>query len=51
MRIDCSAVLFDLDGVLVDSTAYIEQQWRDWAIAKGHDPAPFLRFQALLSNI
>jgi len=44
MRIDCSAILFDLDGVLVDSTAYIEQQWRDWAISKGLDPAPFLQF-------
>jgi sugar-phosphatase len=44
MRIDCSAVLFDLDGVLVDSTAYIEQQWRDWAISKGLDPARFLQF-------
>jgi sugar-phosphatase len=43
MRIDCSAVLFDLDGVLVDSTAYIEQQWRDWAVSKGLDPAPFLQ--------
>jgi len=44
MRIDCSAILFDLDGVLVDSTAYIEQQWRDWARSKGLDPAPFLQF-------
>ncbi len=44
MRIDCNAILFDLDGVLVDSTAYIERQWRDWAVAKGLDPAPFLRF-------
>jgi mannitol-1-/sugar-/sorbitol-6-phosphatase len=44
MRIDCTAVLFDLDGVLVDSTAYIEQQWRDWAASKGLDPTPFLQF-------
>jgi len=44
MRIHCAAILFDLDGVLVDSTAYIERQWRDWATAKGLDPAPFLRF-------
>ena len=43
MRVDCSAVLFDLDGVLVDSTEYIEQQWREWAVSKGLDPAPFLR--------
>lgn len=43
MRIDCAAILFDLDGVLVDSTAYIERQWREWAASKGLDPAPFLR--------
>lgn len=27
----CSAVLFDLDGVLVDSTHSVERQWRTWA--------------------
>lgn len=27
----CSAVLFDLDGVLVDSTHSVERQWRSWA--------------------
>lgn len=43
MRVECAAVLFDLDGVLVDSTAYIERQWRDWARSRGLDPAPFLR--------
>jgi sugar-phosphatase len=43
MRVECAAVLFDLDGVLVDSTAYIERQWWDWAISKGLDPEPFLR--------
>ena len=43
MIISCSAVLFDLDGVLVDSTAYVERQWRDWATRRGLDPAPFLR--------
>jgi mannitol-1-/sugar-/sorbitol-6-phosphatase len=43
MRVECAAVLFDLDGVLVDSTAYIERQWRDWALSRGLDPEPFLR--------
>jgi sugar-phosphatase len=42
-RFECSAVLFDLDGVLVDSTRYVEQQWRRWAVAKGLPPEPFLR--------
>jgi sugar-phosphatase len=42
-RFECSAVLFDLDGVLVDSTANVEQQWRRWASARGLRPEPFLR--------
>ncbi|MGH7510146.1 MAG: HAD-IA family hydrolase [Gemmatimonadales bacterium] len=42
-RFECRAVLFDLDGVLVDSTGYIEQQWRRWAVARGLQPEPFLR--------
>jgi sugar-phosphatase len=27
----CSAILFDLDGVLVDSTGSVDRQWRAWA--------------------
>jgi mannitol-1-/sugar-/sorbitol-6-phosphatase len=42
-RFECRAVLFDLDGVLVDSAAYIEEQWRRWAKAKGLAVEPFLR--------
>ncbi|HEX7336510.1 MAG TPA: HAD-IA family hydrolase [Gemmatimonadales bacterium] len=42
-RFECTAILFDLDGVLVDSTGYVEQQWRRWAIAKGLEPEPFLK--------
>jgi sugar-phosphatase len=42
-RFECRAILFDLDGVLVDSTRFIEQQWRRWALAKGLSPEPFLR--------
>jgi mannitol-1-/sugar-/sorbitol-6-phosphatase len=42
-RFDCSAVVFDLDGVLVDSAAYVEQQWRRWASSRGLRPEPFLR--------
>jgi sugar-phosphatase len=33
----CSAVLFDLDGVLVDSTGSVERQWRIWAREQGID--------------
>lgn len=43
MIISCSALLFDLDGVLVDSTAYVERQWRDWAAGRGLEAEPFLR--------
>ncbi len=30
-RFECEAVLFDLDGVLVDSTRPVERVWRAWA--------------------
>jgi len=33
----CAAVLFDLDGVLVDSTHSVERQWRLWAVEIGVD--------------
>jgi len=33
-----SAVLFDLDGVLVDSTPAVERVWRGWAGEHGLDP-------------
>ena len=34
----CSALLFDLDGVLIDSTPAVERVWRRWAIEHGFDP-------------
>ena len=34
----CSAMLFDLDGVLVDSTRSVTRQWRRWAEENGIDP-------------
>jgi mannitol-1-/sugar-/sorbitol-6-phosphatase len=34
----CSALLFDLDGVLVDSTPAVARTWRAWAIQHGLDP-------------
>ena len=42
-RFECRAILFDLDGVLVDSTAYVEDQWRRWARSKGLSEEPFLK--------
>lgn len=43
MRISCSAVLFDLDGVLVDSTGHVERQWREWAAKRGLEADRFVR--------
>jgi sugar-phosphatase len=37
--IHCSALLFDLDGVLVDSTPAVARVWTRWAIEHGFDPA------------
>lgn len=36
-QILCDAVLFDLDGVLVDSAACVERHWRRWAADHGLD--------------
>src|ERR1700747_3633774 len=33
----CSAILFDLDGVLVASTRAVDHEWREWGRRKGVD--------------
>ena len=33
----CSGILFDLDGVLCDSTRQVDREWREWAARKGVD--------------
>jgi len=38
----CSAILFDLDGVLVDSTHSVTRQWRIWANENNLDSARLL---------
>lgn len=38
MLFSCQAVLFDLDGVLVDSTLAVERVWRKWARMHNLDP-------------
>jgi mannitol-1-/sugar-/sorbitol-6-phosphatase len=40
---DCAAILFDLDGVLVDSTGSVERVWTAWALKHGLDPEPVVR--------
>lgn len=37
-QLGCDAILFDLDGVLVDSTKCIDKSWRTWAEGEGLDP-------------
>lgn len=37
-RILCSGVLFDMDGVLVDSTAAVARSWTRWAVKRGMNP-------------
>jgi sugar-phosphatase len=39
----CSAILFDLDGVLVDSTRSVDRQWRLWAEEMNVDPEEVIR--------
>lgn len=39
----CGAILFDLDGVLVSSTAAVARQWRLWAHERNIPPEEVLR--------
>jgi mannitol-1-/sugar-/sorbitol-6-phosphatase len=39
---NCAAILFDLDGVLVDSTGSVTRQWRRWAEDNNIDPRKVL---------
>lgn len=43
VEIDCEGLLFDLDGVLVDSTPAVARVWTKWAVAKGFDPNETVR--------
>ncbi len=40
---NCSAILFDLDGVLVDSTGSVARQWQIWAEERKIDPEKVLK--------
>ena len=42
LQFQCSAILFDLDGVLVDSTQSIVSVWTAWARKHSLDPARVL---------
>ena len=42
-KISCRGILFDLDGVLVDSTPAVARVWSQWAIKRGFDPEDVVR--------
>jgi sugar-phosphatase len=37
-QIQCEALLFDMDGVLINSTPAVARVWRRWAVERGFDP-------------
>ncbi len=41
--IPCRALLFDLDGVLLDSTPAVTRVWTTWALKHGFDPEEVVR--------
>jgi mannitol-1-/sugar-/sorbitol-6-phosphatase len=43
VEVNCCGLLFDLDGVLVDSTPAVARVWRKWALAHGLDPDETVR--------
>ncbi len=43
ISIRCSALLFDLDGVLIDSTPAVARVWHGWAVEHGFDPETVVR--------
>lgn len=43
IRIACSAILFDLDGVLIDSTPAVTRVWTRWAAKHDFDPEEVVR--------
>lgn len=38
IQVRCSALLFDLDGVLINSTPAVARVWHRWAVERGFDP-------------
>lgn len=38
IRLQCKGVLFDMDGVLLDSTTAVARVWGKWAQERGFDP-------------
>lgn len=38
IQICCAALLFDMDGVLIDSTPAVARVWQSWAVEHGFNP-------------
>ena len=43
VKISCQAILFDMDGVLIDSTLAVARVWRRWALEHDLDPETVVR--------
>jgi mannitol-1-/sugar-/sorbitol-6-phosphatase len=43
LQLEPAALLFDMDGVLLDSSPVVERTWRRWAARHGVSADPFLR--------
>jgi len=43
VEISCRGLLFDLDGVLIDSTPAVARVWTKWALDHGFDPEETVR--------
>jgi sugar-phosphatase len=42
-NIQCAALLFDMDGVLIDSTPAVARVWHQWAVEHGFNPEEVIR--------
>lgn len=42
-QLECEAILFDLDGVLIDSTSCITRHWQEWARQHGLEMAAVMQ--------
>jgi sugar-phosphatase len=50
-EMECDALLFDLDGVLIDSTACVERHWTSWANRHGLDAHEVIKMAHGVRNI
>lgn len=51
LTLTCAGIVFDLDGVLVDSSAIVERHWRRWAVLHGIEIESILSISTGKRNI